>query len=354
MAMMDEQHRSPLEQFFRDYVETNGGLWDEVEPQVYDVLWGSAEEPQRVTFDSEALPEHPDAQFLTFGLPLLDELLSEAQQRGQVARAFFDNLHLESYGIEQQVQHDITLPDGMHMVVRQVRPRYVLHTLFWFEATYLSDEKEQVLYTAAVDRYYGRLARNLETLEHEQMSQERLWPHPDAPAISLERAYLLARERVMRNITVDANQHQRERRERMERQVQQMAQYFTDMRAEVEERIQKARAKDEDIAALEERIATLERERVVRIDELRRKAVTRGQVRLTSMLHLAIPRLFIEGYLEPARQQQGRLERLPLTLTWDGLTHKTDAVDCPTCGTPTYALRVGARGAYGCPACLPL
>lgn len=348
--MMEEQHRSPLEQFLLDYVDTIGGIADEVEPQVYDVLWPDGDEPQRVAFDSEALPEHPSAQLLTFGLPLLDDMLADAQQRGQVARAYLDHVHLEPYGIETQVQRDLTLPDDVTLEVQQVRPRYVLHTLFWFEATYLSDEKEQTLYTAAVDRYYGRLVRHLEPLDQEQLSEERLWPHPDAPALSLDRAYLLARERVVRNVNVAANQHQRERRERVSKQIERMEQYFDDMHAEVQERIRKAQQRDEDTDSLRERIAALERERVLRIDELRRKAVTQVKLHLTSLLHLSIPRLFVRARLLP-RSKQSRAAELPLTITWDPLVDKTDALDCPTCTTPTYELRHGPRGAYGCPTC---
>ncbi len=347
---MDRNHRSPLEQFFRDYVETSGGIWEEIEPQVYDVLWSDAEEPQRITFDSEALPEHPSAQLLTFGLPLLDAMLEEAQQRGQAARAYLDGMHIEPYGIETQVERDLTLPGSVRMEVDQVRTRYVRHTLFWFEATYLSDEKEQALYTAAVDRYYGRLVRHLEPLDSEQLSAERLWPHPDAPALPLDQAYLLARERIVRNVLVAANSHQRERQTRLGKQIERMEQYFTDMRTEVEERIQKAQARGDDTTGLLQRIEALERERVLRIDELRRKAVTRVHLRLTNLLHLSIPRLFLRTHLVPTGKQPHATE-LPLTITWDPLVGKTDAVDCPTCGTSTYELRLKARGAYGCPAC---
>ena len=35
---MSESKVSPLEVFLREYLETAGGVWDEVEPQVYDVL----------------------------------------------------------------------------------------------------------------------------------------------------------------------------------------------------------------------------------------------------------------------------------------------------------------------------
>lgn len=346
---IEEQH-SPLETFLREYVDAIGGIADEVEPQVYDVLWPDADDPQRVTFDSEALPEHPAAQLLTFGLPLLDALLEDARRRGQIAHAYFDQVHLETYGIEQQVPRDLVLPDDTRLAIDQIRPYYVLHTLFWFEATYLSDEKEQTLYTAAIDRHYGRLVRHLDAIDPAQLSAERLWPYPDAAAIGLGEAYQLARERVVRNVNVAANQHQRERRERMNRQIERMEQYFRDMRVELDERIRKAQNRDDDSSGLHERIAALERERVLRIEELRRKAVTQVRLELTSMLHMSIPRLFLRAQLHP-NSKQSRAAELPLTLSWDPLLSKTDALDCPTCGTPTYELRHGPRGSYGCPNC---
>src|SRR4051794_24860358 len=67
--------RSPLEEFLRDYAEVTGGVWDEVEPQVYDVLLpssGGSEEALRVAFDPEAIPEHPGAQLASYGTPLID------------------------------------------------------------------------------------------------------------------------------------------------------------------------------------------------------------------------------------------------------------------------------------------
>jgi len=56
-----------LEAFLRESLNAAGGVWDEVEPQVYDVLWPDADEPVRLTFDPEALPEHPGGCGEPFG-----------------------------------------------------------------------------------------------------------------------------------------------------------------------------------------------------------------------------------------------------------------------------------------------
>ncbi len=64
--------RPPLEEFLRDYAETTGGVWDEVEPQVYDLMLPGGDgvrEPEmvRLVFDPEALPEHPGANWPATG-----------------------------------------------------------------------------------------------------------------------------------------------------------------------------------------------------------------------------------------------------------------------------------------------
>ena len=55
-------------------------------PQVYNLLTDT-ELPQ-VTFDPEALPEHPRAQLASFGSPLIDRLLGDAAKRWSTAQLY--------------------------------------------------------------------------------------------------------------------------------------------------------------------------------------------------------------------------------------------------------------------------
>ena len=337
-----------LEQFLRDYTEAADGVWDEIEPQVYDVLWPEQAQPLRLTFDPEALPEHPAAQLLTFGLPLLDELLGAAQARGQVAQVYSDHLNLQPYRLEQQVRRDLSVPVGTELELSAPRPAYVAHAVFWFEVSFLGDEKTQAVLSAAVDRCYVRLVRHLEPLlVGEELGEERRWPFPDAPALPLERAYLLARERVVRTVTVEANSQQRARWAQAGKEIARMERYFADMAKELDTRMTKALAKGEETAPLLQRKAALEREAATRIDELRRKAGVRAELRLRNLLHLSIPRLFLHARLRGPKLPPLQLPRI----SWDPLTEKTDALDCPSCGQPTYILVLDRRGRLRCPAC---
>src|SRR5258708_27514362 len=94
--------RTFLEGLLRDYAESAGGAWDEVEPQVYDLLLPAgpgesrldAQQMLRVAFDPEAIPEHPGAQLAGFGTPLVDRLLDDAISRGRFSRLYFLGLNL--------------------------------------------------------------------------------------------------------------------------------------------------------------------------------------------------------------------------------------------------------------------
>jgi hypothetical protein len=89
--------RTVLEDLLRDYVESSGGAWDEVEPQVYDLLLPPSpgetrfdnQQMLRVAFDPEAILEHPGAQLAGFGTPLVERLLDDAIARGCFSRLLF-------------------------------------------------------------------------------------------------------------------------------------------------------------------------------------------------------------------------------------------------------------------------
>ena len=117
--MTNATHLSPLESFVRDYAEVTGGVWDEIEPQVYDLLLPAEQtdnngddftdrEILRVVFDPEAVPEHPGSQLAGFGSPLVDRLLDDAVRRGGYGRAFVTGLNLSPHKLEGRVRRAVT------------------------------------------------------------------------------------------------------------------------------------------------------------------------------------------------------------------------------------------------------
>src|ERR1700722_6607044 len=121
------EQASPLETFLRDYLETVGGAWDEVEPQVYDVILpasidaAAGESVLRLTFDPEALPEHPSSQLASFGTPLIDRVLDDAVRRGRCGRFSFVGLNLHPHNLASRARRALTLEAPLELEVQRVR-----------------------------------------------------------------------------------------------------------------------------------------------------------------------------------------------------------------------------------------
>lgn len=357
----DAASAPPLERFLPEYLEVAGGAWEDVEPQVYDVLLppevvdglGDRDGVVRVAFDPEAVQEHPGSQLLVYGSPLLDRLLAHAQAQSRTARGYLLGVNLAVQPERAWLDEAMKVPSGATWEMGPVRPLWFGHAALWFRATYLSDEKEHETYLSVVDLHYGRFARHLEGLLRAgpcEISAERPFPCPDAAARPLRQAYAMARERVAATALAVGRGHQREREERVARQVARMEGYYADLQSELAQRLAKAqvdgRTSPKTLDSLQDRLAGIARDRQVRVDELRQRSALRVTVGLTNLLVLACPKLRVEATLTPLRGPA-----LGLTLVWDPLTAQLEPPDCPACRRATRELAQGSRGQWLCPEC---
>src|ERR1700677_3771804 len=98
---------NPLEELTIGYIRSTNGDYEQVEPQVYDIVLPDPIVQQlqlpisnglcRVTFDTEALADHPHAQLLAFGHPTLDQIFSLAHQQGSVGRIYLTGFNLQPH-----------------------------------------------------------------------------------------------------------------------------------------------------------------------------------------------------------------------------------------------------------------
>jgi len=351
-ANMTKSSNSPLEEFLRDYSEVAGGLWDEIEPQVYDLMLpgrsaGAEPEMVRLVFDPEAIPEHPGAQLASFGTPLVDRLLADAVNRGRHIVLYMVGLNVAPRELEDRLRRAVTLPPGFELKLERSRALHFPQAIFWFEATFVSDQKEQDLLTVAIDVHHGRQVRHLERLLDRPHLAEKPWsPLAEAVHPGLATAYPIARDRVIRTLSALANTNHRELGERLHRQLERISRYYGDLRAEVEEQAHKARNRDEAPARFTARIEALEREQELRSTELRRKSQLKVHLRLLNVLVIEQPKLYLRAAVTSAGSVVDRQEWV-----WDPLVEGIEAAVCPECRHPTFEFGVTRQGRLVCPSC---
>lgn len=340
MARIVQESISPLEQFVRDYVEARNGAWDEIEPQVYDLLIGA--DIIQVAFDPEALPEHPNAQLASLGSPLLDRLLGDAAERWRSSRFYRVGLNLHPHGLDSRLRRAISLPPTASVTIEKLRTMNCPQALFWFKATFTSDQKEEEILPIGIDLHYCREVRHLEfLLAPGRLSEEPEGHLAEAPHASLTTGYRAACKQVAPTVASLANSRRREWTSRFEKQIARMAAYYEQLRREADE--QAARTADSARAAA--RRDAIDREERLRVAELRQKSAVHVRVKLTSMMVVEQPKLLISAAVFDKNRPVGRLEAV-----WDPLSEAIEAIQCPACGQPTFAPRIHRNG-LGCANC---
>ena len=348
---------SPLEMFVCEYVETIGGAWDEVEPQVYDLLVpseqgedGSAMDPQeilRLAFDPDAIPEHPEAQLASFGTPLVDRLLADGLRRGQCARLYLTGLNFTPYNLERRLRRGLRLEASLELHFERVRVLYFPQAIFWFQATFISDQKEYEILPVAIDLHYGRQVRHIDAL----LNPSRLAQTPPVFGAQVRRcsmasAYGTAQDRVIRTLAARANARSRELAGRVERQIARMCRYYGDLKRELEEQVKRAQNRADDLSRYSGRREAIDREERLRIAELRQKSALRLHVRLCQLLLLDQPKLRVSSVLVAPNGTSGQVN-----LVWDPLTKSLEAVPCNQGKRPTLWLALNRHGHIVCDKC---
>jgi hypothetical protein len=349
---------SPLETFLKQYLDLTGGVWDEIEPQVYDVaLPDGADVPTgrdsasgilRLAFDPEALPEHATAQLASFGTPLVDQLLTDALHRGRAGQFFFIGLNLLPHDLLGRLRRSVTVAPAT-MQVETIRALHVPQIVFWFQAAFVSDQKEQLVLPVAIDLHYGREVRHLDQLLDPTRLAEQPSPSlPPARSRSLRAGYHAARTQILRSVAALANTRGRELRERCEIQIERLERYYADLRIELDEQKKRASNADEAAARHTERRAALAREEQLRIAELRQKSQLQVDLRLLQLLRVEQPKLLVRVKLTATDCASGALE-----LVWDPLLEAVEAPPCPQCGKPSYEFALAKSGQVACGSCKP-
>jgi hypothetical protein len=233
--------------------------------------------------------------------------------------------------------------------VERARPMHFPQAVFWFEATFVSDQKEQDLLTVAIDVHHGRQVRHMEERLDRAHLAERPWtPLADAPHPGLITAYPIARDRVVRTLSAMANTYHRELHERLDRQLVRIGRYYADLRVEVQEQAKKAEGRGEDTAKFAARTEGLEREEQLRAGELRRKSQLKVHLLLLNLLVIHQPKLMLNAAVTASSTGSvaGRLEWI-----YDPLVEAVEAAVCPECRHPTFEFAVTRQGRLVCPAC---
>src|SRR3990172_1221788 len=119
----------PLEKLLLEYVDAVGGVWQDVEPQVYDVMLPASvtaqldlparDEMIRIAFDPEAVADYPDVHLMAFGNPLLDRVFEHAQSLGRSSRIYLTGHNLSPHDLPSLLRRGLQAPPRIDLHQRR-------------------------------------------------------------------------------------------------------------------------------------------------------------------------------------------------------------------------------------------
>lgn len=348
---------NPVEELTMKYICSVAGDYEQVEPQVYDIVLTDSITKQlqmpisnelcRVTFDTEALSDHPHAQLLTFGHPTLDQIFAMAHQQGTVGKVFLSGFNLQPHQLLLKLRQQLCIHKELNIEFGTPRILHFTLWFYWFQATFICDEKIQHLFEVGVDQYYGRLTRRFqEILESAQITSIPMVPYPDAIGIAPVEAYSLARSETIIRLKTMMRNYKAKLEAHFNNESDQITKYFDNMIAETVGQKKKTLSLDKDDEATQQKKRSLQLEKQARLIELQKKMTLKVDVKLMNLLSVVIPKI-----ATPLKLTSKRNLSTDLIVVWNPLTETVEPISCPQCQNPTLELMQSSRGIIHCPLC---
>ena len=350
-----------LRQFATTLFESVGGLVEEVEADLIEVLLPENLEGRfgsdfLIALHPEIVGEVDGSELLTYGSPLLDDLVTFASEQGTVSRVYLSGVNLDTSNLEQNLKRGLGF-EGGEMRVDGVKVRLFKYLLFRFKVRYTTDEREDEFISVGVNQYNGQIARRLmDRLKSPiRYSEENYLICPEAASISVNEAYGIAREEVERKMTAALNFRKVATEKIIEAESRRIEKFYQDNAMELLERIEKEKIRGEtqtewtaaDRLKSEKRIDVLESKRQVneierqrRLREMSDKYTLRTSVQLINLLQIAYPKMVVTVTVVENRPKEsaGEARFATTAIIWDVLTQRPEPPTCSKCGKPTTTL----------------
>ncbi|SHI63595.1 hypothetical protein [Desulfofundulus thermosubterraneus] len=339
----------PVRSFVTACLERSGAIVEEAGFELVEVLLPEelssrfATDHLQLAFDSEVARENPQAIFVTFGSPFLEELARLGAGYGRYTVLYCPD---PGTGEKRHLEHEIR----HHLHFLRCRPPQVIHQWleehvfrgFYFRAVFRSFEKREELLKVVVDGYTGQIAFDFEGWWSKVVAAgEPPYQLPFARHLPPEKLYQNACREAEKQARELAASLQRQAAWRMERELARMADYYTQLSQETTKKM--AAAGDETKKErLAKQLAAIEADRQRREKDILDRYAVEVDLHLDHLVDYRVPRLH-------ARLELQHKDRcLTTTVLYNLQAHRLEPPLCPLCGQPATRLVPDREGRLIC------
>lgn len=315
-----------LQKFVTDVIEALGGivipleyaLCQVVVPDEHRGLFQGRTELE-LAFDLEVAEEHPQAEFVTFGSYVFEQLIALVQRQaiGTVRFADIDPPALS--GALDKIRRFLDKEQGS-FALNGERTVIGMWAAFAFRVASVSDEKEEQFRQVWVDLSRGDVCEDM-------MRHHHLIPYVDRPKLAapvacrtdLASALKAAYDEAKRQAGGDGRQ--RVRKEELNREIRRIADYYEELKRETIKRSERKGLSEQKKQELLDKVGAIELERQKQLLEIENKYAVRTEAYLDYGVLVMVPVL---EYAVSIRQRQAQKE---VTVHYNPVTKKFSVAD---------------------------
>lgn len=283
-----------LQQFVTEIIEGLGGVVDPIEyalcnvliPEEYTFYFQDKSEIM-LAFDFEVAQENPEAEFVTFGSYILEQLLAIVQGRAVSNLRFAEVERLEVGNPLKKITEFLKNETGK-ISVENERPVLGVWAVFQYQITYVSNERIETSDQVWVNLLTNEISSIMKKEQNRIIyKNESLYPYPIPVQIDLSKAFNVATTYLKQS----GEQNNHSNRAALEKDVTRITNYYTELLHENEKRASRRGLSEEKKREITEKSAAIILERDKQLQEIYNKHNGQTEVNLDNGILYFIPLL---------------------------------------------------------------
>ncbi len=336
-----------LQNFVQGIIEVKGGIAEEKEEGVLDILLPenlqkklSCREYQQISF----LPNHSQAEFVTYGSPFLDKMLSLTQDFGQITRVFIKDVYPKKRGLVKLIEETFEFPNSKRLGYLMDNQVICSYLLINFKANIISDEREEEIITVVVDEQTLREAQeivNLASFPHLCVEKE---PGLSINRQPLKKVYHQAKKIAVKLLNKRLKDLEARNLRRLKRDIERLWQYYLDLKRELQKRMTR-QLLPEDKEKIFSRLKLINMEFDRKRYDLVDKYTLNIKLEPTNACRIYLPKTLTEY------QVQRKDFKKTINFFWNPLIKDIEPLICEACLEKTHSVYLCNNLHLVCPHC---
>jgi len=334
-----------LQEFLADFFRQFGAMVERPSYALLEVLlpddfpWEEEDELLHLAFDPE-VAEEEDAEFVTYGSPLLDKVTDTVLEKPKVNhwRLSLRSVKLPE-NVVDRIRNKFTFLNYKFSKLRESRTEDHAFLEFVFQIRLISDEREELQEKVLVDPVLGcrnpTISEELEKSFFTEREREQEVVRPTPSIISLEKALSLAREGARRKALEHKERFEKRLGHFRDEELEKVKTFFRETEANLKERLEKLGETERDEKrkeTLRKKIEANRADRRRRIEDVREKYSCEVHVSCDQLRCYSFPRHRLRLVLERKGDKNW------LDLFYNPLLHQLEVPTCAQCGQPTSSI----------------